>query len=721
MAFSLGSIFKQGRVSPPRAAKPFFNGMNPSSDFTITGGACSTVDKDGILRPSYINYPAIKGGRWATTVAEGALLGPELAPQPLDLQPSSWIAYDATKLSATSYKITATDGRLVRALTTAGKRYLITAEASGPFRLRNSNTSGDLLVGSGSVEIVAVGAYETQLSATELNTVVTVNSLSVREVIPQWLSTDIYGNDLQPSKVIRTAKGLLKEHVLYDTLDHESDSDYSIGDKVLIQTTEGPMWMECIGVSEAGDLEEEGSEYFTAFNGFEDTDYTYTGGPVVTEDNTGALVTSPAGVLPITGMRNTENGWVDYTLDMASIYTTDSDFIGVMYDTATDTWERVGASRGEAVGQLPPGFMSHQIFNKLRRVVLADDGTVYKGISWADFTKHDDGTDVDLTGGNGQIMMEYLPAYYLSVVDGTKYGILLSEQALPGFHLHPVFQDSSAVYLGAYEASLVPGQTKLSSIALDPRDGTSPVWPVTTRSGDWGHTNLTTEATDTLAEARGAGWQQYDYLTLHWQWMLGLVGFAGWNFQAMVGYGRSSLSGGAWENDSYIGRCGLGDAKAGMYSAVQVGGSGGYLTDYSTLMGIENLWGNVWKRNVALFSNNAVYYKPEPPYDYTTVVGWTRLLDAAGAGVTLPAVSGYGRVPFSGLGFGLPVDVTVTSSTRLTDYFYADTGGLSLRVPLVGGAADSGTAAGPFCVSANIAVASTIAYVGGRLVYKGGA
>jgi len=455
------------------------------------------------------------------------------------------------------------------------------------------------------------------------------------------------------------------------------------------------------------------------FNGFELPGSTYSGGTVVTEDNTGALVTSPAGVLPITGMRLTENGWVDYTLDMGSIYTTDSDFIGVMYDTATDTWERVGASRGEAVGQLPTGFMSHQIFNKLRRVVLADDGTVYKGISWTDFTKHDDGTNVALDGTNGQIMMEYLPAYYLSVVDGTKYGILLSEQPLPGFTLHPVFQDSSRVYLGAYEASLVPGQTKLSSIAKDPRDGTSPVWPVTTRTGDWGHGGLmTTEVTDTLAEARGAGWQQADFMTRHWERLLMLVAFAGWNFQSMVGDGRTALTDGGWLNDGNIGRCGLGDAAGGYHSAVQQGTTLGYLTDYSQVLGVENTYGNVWDRVASLVSDYAVYYKTKPPFNYGSVSGWTRLLNAVGDGLLLPTSNGYAGKPHSGLGIVLPADVTGSSFTQRTDYFYQAAG---LRVFRVGGSASSGTAAGPFYWHAGNAASNTDAFFGGRLCFKGGA
>lgn len=54
--------------------------------------------------------------------------------------------------------------------------------------------------------------------------------------------------------------------------------------------------------------------YVTDFtNGFELPGDTYSGGPVVTEDNTGALVTSPADVLPIEGMRLSGSTWLPTT------------------------------------------------------------------------------------------------------------------------------------------------------------------------------------------------------------------------------------------------------------------------------------------------------------------------------------------------------------------------------------------------------------------------
>lgn len=391
-----------------------------------------------------------------------------------------------------------------------------------------------------------------------------------------------------------------------------------------------------------------------------------------------------------------------------------SDYVGAAYNVTTDTWQRLGSAQGLAVGSFPGTYIS-PVFQRLRRVVLAANGTVYKGVSWLDFTKHDDGTTVALDGTNGQIMMEYLPAYVKTGIWGDWYFVLLSHLPLEGFALHPVFADSSAVYLGAYEASLVPGQTKLSSIALDPRDGTSPVWPVTTRTGDWGHAGLTTEATDTLAEARGTGWQQADFMTRHYERLLMLVAFAGWNFQSMVGNGRTALTDGGWTNDANIGRCGLGDAAGGYHSAVQQGTTLGYLTDYSQVLGIENTYGNVWDRVVSLVNDYAVYYKTKPPFNYASVTGWTRLLNAVGAGLLLPTSSGYAGKPHSGMGIILPADVTGSSSTKMTDYFYQAAG---LRVFLVGGIATDGTYAGPFDWTAGSAASNMTARVGGRLCFK---
>ena len=423
----------------------------------------------------------------------------------------------------------------------------------------------------------------------------------------------------------------------------------------------------------------------------------------------GAASLAPAaGKIPIAGADGLIHpGWLPAS---------EMDYVGVAYNHVTKTFERLGAAKGWPVGAFP-GVQISPIFSRLRRVTLKDDGTVFKPISWLDFTKYDDGASVPLDGTDGQIMVEYLPAYVRTEIVGDWYQLKISHLPLSGFTLYPLFVGKEAAYRGAYEASIYNfgGTDKLCSIAKSPADGVSAVYPVTTRAGAWGHASLTTAATDTLAAARGAGWRQSHLLSAMWERILQIVGFGTYNILGAVGNGRVSLSGGSWINDSYIGPLGLGDAVSGLFSANSTSGAPGFLVAYSQCLGIENSWGHVWERVASLISDWQVFHS-NPPYNYTTTAGWTRLIDAAGAGITLPNTNGYAGKPHSGLGMVLPADVSGSSTTGMYDYFYQSAG---LRVLLVGGSSDDGAApAGPFYWYAYAAATSSNAIVGGRLCFE---
>lgn len=392
-----------------------------------------------------------------------------------------------------------------------------------------------------------------------------------------------------------------------------------------------------------------------------------------------------------------------------------SEYFGVRYNRVTDTFSRVGTADGIPVGRFC-GVNVSPILSNLRRVVLNDAGAVYNVISWADFTKYDDGTSVDLAGTNGQIMTELLPAYCRFFTVGDFDYKLFSHLPLTGFTLHPAFVGYSALYMGSYKGSVY--NSKLCSIAKSPADGTSPVYPVTTRTGAWGHAGLTAAITNDLATARGNGWLAGDMLMQIYYRQLLVAAFATYNIPGVVGAGRINLSGGTWINDSYIGKCGLGDVASGYHSAVQLGGTGGYLTDYAQVLGVENPWGDVWERvNNSLVDSGSLYYKTTSPAsgDYSAVTGWTRLTNALGAPITLPASSGWAGNPGTGLGDVFPKDITGSSSTKMSDYYYYVA---SLMVLLVGGDANDGAAAGAFCWGAAYSAAAASADFGGRLCFK---
>lgn len=284
------------------SADGFVNGMMPEA-MTFTGGANSTFDTDGVLQPSYLDQPAITGGRWASTVAEGAILGGEEVINGGFDSDSDWTkgtgwaigsgvaSCDGTQTGSTYLsQLSLTDGKTYLAI------FTVTSASAGGVSMTVSGAQGDIKTTSGTyTEILTANGTSAALKG-DVNFVGSIDNISIKEVIPQYLTTDKYGYDLQPSKVIRTAAGLMKEFVTYSTLDYDTQDTFEIGDKALVQTATGPIWLECIGVSEAG-------EYFSQFDGFDVSNLTFTGGGQVVPDMHGVLRKCQEGVPAIEGGR----------------------------------------------------------------------------------------------------------------------------------------------------------------------------------------------------------------------------------------------------------------------------------------------------------------------------------------------------------------------------------------------------------------------------------
>ena len=129
-------------------------------------------------------------------------------------------------------------------------------------------------------------------------------------------------------------------------------------------------------------------------------------------------------------------------------------YYGIEWDS------NVASSACTRIGR-PELHVSLPIQSKMRRCVLRDNGTVAYYLHANDSTKRDTGAAAKLDGTDGQVMVE-IPAHYRKFeVDGTKFRCLLSEHALPGFHLVPL------AYRSAYEAAVdrtVSATPKLASV-----------------------------------------------------------------------------------------------------------------------------------------------------------------------------------------------------------------------------------------------------------------
>ena len=129
-------------------------------------------------------------------------------------------------------------------------------------------------------------------------------------------------------------------------------------------------------------------------------------------------------------------------------------YYGIEWDS------NVASSACTRIGR-PELHVSLPIQSKMRRCILRDNGTVAYYLHANDSTKRDTGAAAKLDGTDGQVMVE-IPAHYRKFeVDGTKFRCLLSEHALPGFHLVPL------AYRSAYEAAVdrtVSATPKLASV-----------------------------------------------------------------------------------------------------------------------------------------------------------------------------------------------------------------------------------------------------------------
>jgi hypothetical protein len=202
----------------PRFITDIFNLLQSSP--TYTGGPLTATDYLGNLVTSPTGTPALEGGRLATTVAEGAQLGPELLVNGGFDSDTVWSKTNVT-ISAGQAHLTAT-ATLSQATVPApvsGKRYQLTYTITD-ISTGSSNIKGYVgstgagtartTVGTFTEEIVAAGVLVIYFFTGGGFISGSIDNVSIREVIPTWLDTELDGTPIQPSISIPTRSGTKK-------------------------------------------------------------------------------------------------------------------------------------------------------------------------------------------------------------------------------------------------------------------------------------------------------------------------------------------------------------------------------------------------------------------------------------------------------------------------------------------------------------------------------
>ena len=413
--------------------------------------------------------------------------------------------------------------------------------------------------------------------------------------------------------------------------------------------------------------------------------------------------------------------YVDHTTINVSIATSDLTYFAfnwngtnVTYTTAGTEWNQSADSyvRSTTIGTYTqPDFDNIFPWSHIRRCTLWDNGTVNYYLDATNSSLKATGGLSDLTGADGQVMVQIPKFYYNHDLVGSEHDWEISRFNITGFTIHNAFLKNGVEvdyrYIGAYEGSMWDATTSAmvpSANIIDNMYASGD--KLCSVSEDYPKTNELRSEYRTMAAERGTGWRQQDFDLISAVQLLYLVEYADFDSQSTIGYGRTQLSGGIWTAGSYIGQTGKSNTDGDGTNSV----AGNTNDAYMTYRGIENFYGNVWNWVDGININNNIPYVTNNDSDWVddTTTNYTHL------SVTLANVNGF-QVTLADTDRGfLPASVGGSSSTYLSDYYYQNTG---WRVVLLGGHAHDGAYAGALYLGAYGAASSDVVHVGGRLAY----
>jgi hypothetical protein len=139
---------------------------------------------------------------------------------------------------------------------------------------------------------------------------------------------------------------------------------------------------------------------------------------------------------------------------------------------AAFTWDSSTVSPASSVTRTVPPFVLSQLYDQIKGCVLNSSGEVVYYLKATDWSQKADGTASDLTGADGNVMVEIPKFYYRTTFVGTVTTWEISPVEVSGFAVHPAFiLDGVEVekrYYGAYDACVFKTQAITGATAANP-------------------------------------------------------------------------------------------------------------------------------------------------------------------------------------------------------------------------------------------------------------
>ena len=412
-------------------------------------------------------------------------------------------------------------------------------------------------------------------------------------------------------------------------------------------------------------------------------------------------------------------------------------YYGIEWDTTVSNPVPTRIGKAELHAELP-------VQSLIRRCVLKTDGTVNYYLNANDSTKRDNGAAANLSGADGQVMVELPECYARFEMDGTKRRALISTQELPGFHKW------NKAYISAYEATVQRSTNTLMSVVNMGADyrggGNNADWDGTYRSLlGRPATNISLTSFRTYArQGRSTEWNCNVYQLHKELWWFFAIEYCNFNSQAEYnaaldsnGYHQGGLGAGVTQISDWNGYngympfvpCGTTNSlgnRTGVvtYNAMKADGTTvHYAAPVPSYRGVENPFGHIWKWTDGCLCNIqseaaggvSMFYVCDNPANFASSISAN--YDYRG---DLPRSNGYVKEVILGeYGEIMPLSIGGGSTTYFCDNFYTDIpgSGSATRGVLFGGYANNGADAGFVSAGTHHAPSLTYAHVGSRLCF----
>lgn len=382
----------------------------------------------------------------------------------------------------------------------------------------------------------------------------------------------------------------------------------------------------------------------------------------------------------------------------------------------------------------------------MRRCVLKDDGTVNYYLHANDSSKRDNGAAANLTGADGQFMVELPEVYVRFETDGNKNRALMSNHALPGFIKW------RKDYVSADEACIQRSTTTLCAVVntdVDYRGGNNNTAFDSTDHTLLGRPATSISLTNFRAYARKRGsteWNCNLYQTHRKLWWFFAIEYCNFNSQANfnaeltsegfrqggLGAGVTTLTDAKWNafnNYNPFIPCGhtlsLGNATGVVDFKMpeSYDNNSGLVVQVPSYRGVTNPFGHIWKWTDGCLCNIqsdadgglSEFYVCDNPAEFASTIGSGYELRG-----NLPRSNGYVKSLVLGeFGDIMPKEIGGGTTTYFCDYFYTNipASGSAIRGVLFGGTATNGAHAGFVSANTNNTPSHTYAGIGSRLCF----